>query len=46
MKELNYKEWFDKYYDDNSMLTAELQYDAYLDELEEVAFEEFRDREV
>lgn len=45
MEELNFTEWCEKYYDENSLLTAELQYDAYLDELGDIAYEEFRDRE-
>ncbi len=44
MKALDYEEWCEKYFDHESSKTGEEQYDAYLDELGEVAYEEFRER--
>ena len=43
MNELSFKQWFEKYHDEDSMLTAELQYDAYTDRIEEEAQEQFKD---
>jgi len=46
MVELTYDEWVVKYYDENSKITADVQYDEYLDEMSENAQAEFKDREI
>jgi len=45
MQPLTFNEWYEKYHDEDSMITAELQYDSYLDEIGDIAYEEYRDRE-
>ena len=44
--ELTFDEWVSKYYNENSKLTAEVQYDEHLDEMSENAQAEFKDREL
>ncbi len=46
MVELTYDEWVVKYYDENSKITADVQYDEHLDEMSENAQAEFKDREL
>tara|TARA_R110000824_G_scaffold152607_2_gene323905 strand:+ start:219 stop:359 length:141 start_codon:yes stop_codon:yes gene_type:complete len=46
MMELTFDEWVVKHYNENSKVTAEVQYDEHLDEMSENAQAEFKDREL
>tara|TARA_R110001606_G_scaffold2504_5_gene10992 strand:- start:7727 stop:7867 length:141 start_codon:yes stop_codon:yes gene_type:complete len=46
MNGLTFHQWFVKFYDENSKITADVQYEEHLDEMSENAQAEFKDRDL